>query len=307
MITYVVGDLFQSPAQVLVNTVNTVGVMGKGIALDFKRVYPEMFTKYQHFCEAGQFNIGQLWIYKTPHKWVLNFPTKKHWRNKSKPEYIESGLKKFVQTYDDKGITSISFPMLGCGNGELDWITQVKPLMEKYLAGLPIDIYIHLYRQDNPYAPEHRNIQEIKKWLTNEPESLAFTEFWSDLVDLIKHNNKFTNIVEKSSEFQMQMDGGQNSLLLTQSTGQLILIDKFQLRDFWQYFRPAGYSMYQNFPSGLDEYGAELISVLIHLPYISPVLLARDNNNNHEEVGVQLMPARKNTLHTADEKVLDIS
>ena len=145
MITYVIGDLLKSPADVLVNTVNTVGVMGKGIANDFKKIYPEMFTQYQKLCEKGLFNIGQLWIFKTKNKWVLNFPTKKHWRNPSKIEYIEAGLDKFVKTYAEKGITSISFPMLGCGNGELNWETEVRPLMEKYLKNIPIDIYILNY------------------------------------------------------------------------------------------------------------------------------------------------------------------
>ena len=154
MITYVVGDLFTSPAKVLVNTVNTVGVMGKGIALDFKRIYPEMFKEYQSYCENGIFHIGKLWLYKTPHKWILNFPTKKHWRNKSKLEYIEAGLKKFADTYDAKGIVSISFPMLGCGNGELDWESEVQPLMNSLLGKLPIDIYIHMHHQDSRFVPD---------------------------------------------------------------------------------------------------------------------------------------------------------
>ena len=152
MITYVVGDLFTSPAKVLVNTVNTVGVMGKGIAKDFKRIYPEMFEQYQYFCEQGLFNVGQLWLYKTPHKWILNFPTKKHWRGKSKIDYIEDGLRKFVDTYDEKGIESISFPMLGCGHGGLVWEKEVQPLMENYLADLPINIFIHLHRQKALFA-----------------------------------------------------------------------------------------------------------------------------------------------------------
>lgn len=144
MITYMVGDLFTSPAKVLVNPVNTVGVMGKGIAKDFKRIYPEMFEKYQYFCEQGMFNVGQLWLYKAPHKWILNFPTKKHWRDKSKIEYLEAGLQKFADTYDSKGMLEVSFPMLGCGHGGLDWEKEVQPLMEKYLQPLPINVYIHV-------------------------------------------------------------------------------------------------------------------------------------------------------------------
>lgn len=144
MIKYVACDLFLSPARVLVNTVNTVSVMGKGIAKDFKTIYPEMLRQYQDLCEKKQFDGGQLWIYKTEQKWVLNFPTTKHWCRPSKPEYIEAGLKKFAETYHVYGITSISFPLLGCGNGELDWETQVRPLMEAYLGKLPVTAYIHL-------------------------------------------------------------------------------------------------------------------------------------------------------------------
>ncbi|HEY0829014.1 MAG TPA: macro domain-containing protein [Bacilli bacterium] len=163
MITYVEGDLFESPAKVLVNTVNTLGTMGKGIAKDFKTIYPEMFQKYELLCKTNQFQMGQLWLYKTNHKWILNFPTKEDWRQPSKLEYIEVGLKKFVSTYADAGVTSISFPMLGCGAGGLNW-EKVRPLMEKFLNDLPIDVYIHLFLK-GPIEPEQRNIQEIKKRL----------------------------------------------------------------------------------------------------------------------------------------------
>jgi len=133
MLTYVTGDLFESPAQTLVNTVNTVGVMGKGIALRFKQIYPEMFAKYQELCESGQFTIGQLYLWRTPNKWVLNFPTKEHWRRPSKLQYIEAGLEKFVEGYQDAGISSIAFPPLGCGNGELDF-DEVRPLASLIVA-----------------------------------------------------------------------------------------------------------------------------------------------------------------------------
>lgn len=113
MITFVKGDIFQSPAQVLVNTVNTIGVMGKGIAKEFKTLFPEMFKKYQFHCESGELDIGKLWVYKTANKWILNFPTKTTWRKPSKYEYIESGLKNFVETYAERGITSIASPPLG--------------------------------------------------------------------------------------------------------------------------------------------------------------------------------------------------
>lgn len=136
--------IFESSAQTLVNTINCVGVMGKGLALEFKNRYPAMFDKYKSFCDKGVFKPGVLWIYKAEDgKWILNFPTKIDWRNPSEMSYIEEGLKKFVEIWESKGITSIAFPLLGCTNGGLN-ADEVIPLMEKYLNqcdGLDVTIY----------------------------------------------------------------------------------------------------------------------------------------------------------------------
>ena len=109
MITYVIDNLFNSPAQVIVNTVNTVGVMGKGIAKEFKHRYPEMFKKYQILCESKELTVGKLWIYKSETKWILNFPTKTTWKQPSRLEYIENGLQAFVREYVHRGITVLRF------------------------------------------------------------------------------------------------------------------------------------------------------------------------------------------------------
>lgn len=146
MIKYVRGDLLKSPAQVLVNTVNTVGVMGAGIALQFKEQYPEMFQKYQLLCKKKLLDIGKLYLWKptnTSSKEILLFPTKKHWLNLSELNWIEAGLQKFVENYERLNIKSIAFPKLGCGNGGLSW-HDVKPSMEKYLGPLPIEIYVYI-------------------------------------------------------------------------------------------------------------------------------------------------------------------
>lgn len=269
MITYVVCDLFTSPARTLVNTVNTVGVMGKGIAKDFKTIYPEMFARYQELCEKKQFNIGQLWLYRTPHKWVLNFPTKKSWRSPSRPEYIEAGLQKFADTFHVHSITSISFPQLGCGNGELDWETQVRPMMEHYLASLPVDIYIHLYDKDSSHSPEHRSIREIKKWLRSEPESLAFGEVWTDLLNAIAAD---PNVTEINDNGVCQVVVGNDEHTLTfERPGQSFTIVDEDLMDLWQQLRGAGFAGGDYFPSGLDAYRGWIIPLLTKLPYIQPV------------------------------------
>jgi O-acetyl-ADP-ribose deacetylase (regulator of RNase III) len=223
MITYVVCDLFLSPARVLVNTVNTVGVMGKGIAKSFKQIYPDMFREYQDLCEKGAFNIGNLWLYKTPNKWVLNFPTKKHWRQPSKPEFIEEGLKKFIDTYHVYGITSISFPLLGCGNGELDWETQVRPLMERYLKNLPITVYIHLLFRKDPFMPEHRTIKEMQNWLRGEPESLAFAEVWDDLSSLLRDTADIP-CFDKRKIFKANIDGEHYPILTARGSGPTTVV-----------------------------------------------------------------------------------
>lgn len=133
MLMYVQQDIFKSPRKWLSTPLTQSGWWEKVLPNVTKKSNPDMYKQYQKFCEQHLLDIGKLWIYKSDTKWILNFPTKKHWRNPSKIEYIEQGLKKFVETYEEKGVISISFPQLGCGNGGLDWENEVRPLMEKYL------------------------------------------------------------------------------------------------------------------------------------------------------------------------------
>lgn len=138
------GNIFNTKTQTIVNTVNCVGVMGRGIALVYRLRYPKMFDLFSEYCKSNLISIGKLWLYKgEPNSpWVLNFPTKINWKYPSKIEYIEKGLQKFVDTYKVKGITSIAFPMLGTSNGGLDK-DVVLPLMKRYLAqcDIPVEIY----------------------------------------------------------------------------------------------------------------------------------------------------------------------
>ncbi|RLJ69327.1 macro domain-containing protein [Pedobacter alluvionis] len=143
------GNIFESNAQTLVNTVNCVGVMGKGLALEYKKRYPVMFIEYQRICRGGLLDIGKLWIYKMPHKWVLNFPTKYHWRQPSNEYFLEKGLDKFMETYLDRGIQSIAFPLLGASNGGLAPEVSLR-IMTDYLKDckIPVTLYIS-YRAKN--------------------------------------------------------------------------------------------------------------------------------------------------------------
>lgn len=181
MIEYIEGNIFISPAQVIVNTVNTVGVMGKGLALEYKNRYPDMFTAYRTACEKKQLKIGKLMLFYAPDHWILLFPTKENWRHPSKLEYIESGLIKFKDKYADLQITSIAFPRLGCGNGELKW-DDVRPIMEKYLKPLPISVYIYLGQGENS-LPEHKTPKETMAWLRTNAKDLSFNGVKDDIMN----------------------------------------------------------------------------------------------------------------------------
>lgn len=136
-----IGNIFESKCSTLVNTINCVGVMGKGIALDFKKKYPEMFMDYVFRCDRGEVKPGLPYFYQQNGISILNFPTKDHWRSPSRLSYITDGLEWFVNNYEHYGIESIAFPPLGCGNGGLTW-NVVGPIMYKMLNKLPIKIEI---------------------------------------------------------------------------------------------------------------------------------------------------------------------
>lgn len=141
-ITTRTGDIFASHAQTLVNPVNCRGVMGNGLAREFAARYPAMLAEYRAACAAGQLRPGFLQIYTGTDPWVLNFPTKDHWRSPSRLTYIERGLEYFAAHHAAWGITSIAFPRLGCGLGGLTW-AAVEPLMRRYLEPLPISVAIY--------------------------------------------------------------------------------------------------------------------------------------------------------------------
>lgn len=295
VVTYIKGSLFESPAQVLVNSVNTVGAMGKGIAREFKRIYPEMFRRYQQYCESGQLDVGRLMLYKTKHKWILNFPTKKHWRQPSKLSYIELGLQKFVDTSASKGITSVAFPQLGCGHGELDWETQVQPLMEFYLSKIPINVFIYLYSNSTDgVAPEHRVPRETAAWLRQEPASLPFAEVVNDLRALLARQTTF-NTVPGNSRFEcyarQPCDAGPFELELELLVdGQITAIESFQLYDLWQLVRDYGICTEHIMPSGLQPLAPYVQGVMTELPYIKIVeMLQNEAGEQRSSVGLQIV------------------
>jgi O-acetyl-ADP-ribose deacetylase (regulator of RNase III) len=160
---YKKGNLLEDKAQALVNTVNTVGVMGKGIALQFKEAFPNNFKVYAAACKQKELQPGKLLVFKEQtlqgEKIIINFPTKTEWFKKSEYEYIEEGLKELVKVVVDYSIKSIAIPPLGCGNGGLNW-EKVKAMMERHLSTL-IDVEVNIYEPN----------KEISKILKKQPGS----------------------------------------------------------------------------------------------------------------------------------------
>ncbi|MCB9051638.1 MAG: macro domain-containing protein [Lewinellaceae bacterium] len=158
MIHLVTGNILESEAEALVNTVNTVGVMGKGIALQFKNQFPHNYKVYREACKSKALSIGQLLVTEeesllTGKKAIINFPTKTHWRLPSEYAYISQGLVELVKTIQERNIRSIAIPPLGSGNGGLDW-NKVKPMIIRALENLDCDVYL--------FEPSHA-IKEVMK------------------------------------------------------------------------------------------------------------------------------------------------
>ena len=146
MIEYTKGNLLEAPVDALVNTVNTVGVMGKGIALMFKELYPKNMHEYAKACKKKRVVTGKMFVTETAvlvgPKWIINFPTKRHWRAKSQMEWVEAGLEDLRRFILDNNVHSVAIPPLGAGNGGLNWL-DVKPKIEAALANLDgVDIYV---------------------------------------------------------------------------------------------------------------------------------------------------------------------
>lgn len=153
MIEFARGNLLESKAEALVNTVNTVGVMGKGVALMFKEAYPENFKAYEAACKKKEVRVGHMFVTERQAligpKWIINFPTKQHWRGDSKMEWIESGLKDLKRVIAEKKIRSIAIPPLGSGNGGLNW-PDVRPKIEAALGALN-DVSVIVYEPTDQY------------------------------------------------------------------------------------------------------------------------------------------------------------
>lgn len=284
MLIYRRTSLLESSAQTLVNTVNCVGVMGKGLAQAFKQREPQMFMGYKRLCDDHLLEPGKLWLWRSSRSWVLNFPTKIHWRDPSRLEWIEAGLEKFVSAYEEQGITEISFPKLGCGNGNLDW-DEVRPVMESYLGGLPIKVYIHDFTKDIG-LPEHLETiaDAVRRTGSGEPSFGSFLQSLHQIVDL--GGNQLIEL------------GSRQPFRAAMTAPDSLAIETGESR--WQFEEEALRGVWLELQSGVvtkeragwtaRDAGPQLVSLLSLLPGLRPIEIQRRGAAD-PELAVERVPA----------------
>lgn len=212
MVHYLIGNLFDSKADALVNTVNTVGVMGKGIALQFKKLYPNNFKAYKDLCDRKEFEIGDLLVTEdqnviTGNKVIINFPTKKHWKSPSDYSYIEKGLDELVKVIANKNINSIAIPPLGSGNGGLKWY-RVKQIIGDKLSQIDnCEIYVY---EPNTNVKELMNSERVQ--LTPARAMLLFMLF-----ELVKNGEFVSEFASEKVCYFLQRFGAEKYLKLKYS------------------------------------------------------------------------------------------
>lgn len=201
MMKYIKGNILESSAQALVNTVNTVGIMGKGIALQFKKAFPSNYKAYVEACKMNDIKIGKLFVYKdgnmlSGQKIIINFPTKTDWRKPSEYEYIEKGLTHLIEIINQYNIKSLAIPPLGAGNGGLEW-EKVKKILDEKLRNVDFDVFI--------YEPT----KQIKEYLKKERVKLtkARALLLYVLFDLVKNGEYVSEFSSEKVCYFLQMFG----------------------------------------------------------------------------------------------------
>lgn len=288
MLIYRRTSLLESTAQTLVNTVNCVGVMGKGLARAFKDRDPQMFEAYKRICDQKLLKPGGLWLWRGADFWTLNFATKNHWRNPSRMEWIEQGLQKFVAGYERQGIREISFPRLGCGNGGLDW-DDVRPLMEHYLSRLPIQIYIHDYTVDRG-LPEH--LEEIASLLRSEqPLDGTFESFVAALRRAVTLADSKLVDLETKTPIEANFEGD-GSLRIAEND----VTWAFDKDDLWGVWVGLQKGLLTKEKAGwsTDDGGRALLNVLSLLPNVRPVEIERPTGAG-PELALELWPGDRSS------------
>lgn len=209
MVEYITGNILESNAQALVNTVNTVGVMGKGIALQFKKEFPSNFKAYVDACKRSEIGIGKLFVtrensFSSGEKIIINFPTKKDWRKPSEYIYIDEGLNDLIQILEKYNIKSLAIPPLGAGNGGLDW-GKVKKMIESKLGHLDIAIMVY---EPTTQITDHLKKERVK--LTDARALLLYV-----LYDLVRNGEYVSEFSSEKVCYFLQRFGARRYLRLS--------------------------------------------------------------------------------------------
>lgn len=295
MLIYRRTSIFESPAQTLVNTVNCVGVMGKGLAHAFKEREPEMFKAYKLICDQKALVPGKLWLWRGRGSWILNFPTKVHWRNPSKLEWIEQGLAKFVSDYPEQGITEISFSQLGCGNGNLEW-DDVRPMMEHYLSKVNIPVYIHDFTVDVG-LPEH--LEPIAAALKeNDNDGNSFDGFMALIGHALNVSGGQLATLGSQNPFAAHMRD--NGGLAIETSSATCLFEEDDLRGVWLDLQNGLVTRHKaGWSTSIG--GESLLSLLSILPTARPVQIQRPGNAE-PEFAVERRPEMRGLASTEQTK-----
>ena len=212
MIETTTGDILTADSEALVNTVNCVGIMGRGIALQFRKAFPDNFKAYEAVCKRHELQPGQMFVFETGQltnpRYIINFPTKRHWKGKSQLTDIESGLKSLVVEVRRLGIRSLAIPPLGCGQGGLDW-AEVRPQIEQALAAVP-DVRVLLF------SPTGAPISAVS---TSSRPVPKMTEGRAALVGLMQRYlaglmDPFISLLEVHKLLYFMQEAGESSLRL---------------------------------------------------------------------------------------------
>ena len=286
MLIYRRTSLLESSAQTLVNTVNCVGVMGKGLAQAFKEREPAMFAAYKRICDDQKLEPGKLWLWRGSTSWILNFPTKIHWRSPSKIEWVEAGLAKFASAYEAQGITEVSFPKLGCGNGNLDW-NDVRPVMEHYLGALPIRVYIHDFTKDIG-LPEH--LEAIAETVRKEHAgNSSFEAFLQSLQRVVGLGGERLVELESREPFRATITASHDLAIETQEASWCF--EEEALRGVWLELE-SGVVTKERAGWTAKGAGTPLLSILSLMPGLRPIEIQR-RGLSQPELAVERLPGSR--------------
>ncbi|MBX2930288.1 MAG: macro domain-containing protein [Saprospiraceae bacterium] len=258
MITYKTGNLLAAQVEALVNTVNTVGVMGKGIALQFREQFPENYKQYRAAVKNGELHTGKMFVTEMQRmdqlRYIINFPTKQHWKAPSQMAYIREGLHDLRRVLIEKNIRSVAIPPLGCGNGGLDW-QEVRPLIEAAIGDLNIDIVI--------YEPSAEVALRLEK--ETKPRQAGLTPPRAMLLYLLY---QYRRLGEYASEF-----AAEKLMYFLQRLGEPQLKLNFQKHHYGPYSGKVRHVLYQlngEYLTGMAQKNNRPFDILTLLPERKP-------------------------------------